>query len=167
MKNSNKTELMFIDKRHESFYLDQMKKVKDDVYHRALFYALGINEDIRQHIDEIYDFQDQLIIPDAVNRAWQTSGSLKATRIAFNLYANCVPEGDVETVETLNEAVDEANTIAKYTVEEIFDCPYAPFFWQAVQLRYPEFAVYKKSPMEKLWEKAGKEDENGPYRENE
>lgn len=157
MKNYAKMEPVFIDKAHEIFYRDQMKKVKDDVYHRALFYALGINEDIRQHIDDVYDFQEHLIIPDAVHRAWQTSGSLKATRIAFNLYANCVPEGNTDAAETLNEAIDEANTITAYTVEEIFDCPYAPFFWQAIQLRYPEFAVYRKDPLESLFEKQQEE----------
>ena len=37
--------------------------------------------------------------------------------------------------EQLKEAV-------LYSVEELFYCSYAPFFWQAVQIRYPEFAVY-------------------------
>ena len=29
-----------------------------------------------------------------------------------------------------------------YSVEELFCCAYAPFFWQAVQIRYPEYARY-------------------------
>lgn len=158
MQNYNKKEPEFIDRAHEDFYHKYMKKVKDDVYHRSLFYALGINEDIRKHIDEVYDFQENFIIPDAVHKGWQTSGSLRATRIAFNLYANSVPEDYEESDETLEAVIKEANTISKYTVEKIFDSPYAPFFWQAIQLRYPEFAVYKKDPLEALFEKCEKED---------
>ena len=35
--------------------------------------------------------------------------------------------------------VDECR---QYTVEEIFCCAYAPYFWQAIQIRYPEYATY-------------------------
>ncbi len=30
----------------------------------------------------------------------------------------------------------------RYTVEELFCCAYAPYFWQAVQIRYPEYVTY-------------------------
>ena len=33
----------------------------------------------------------------------------------------------------------------QYTVEELFCCAYAPYFWQAIQIRYPEYAVYNKN----------------------
>ena len=43
--------------------------------------------------------------------------------------------------ECLHEGwqVDECR---QYTVEEIFCCAYAPYFWQAIQIRYPEYATY-------------------------
>ena len=30
------------------------------------------------------------------------------------------------------------------TVEDLFCCAYAPFFWQAIQIRYPEYATYNR-----------------------
>ena len=30
------------------------------------------------------------------------------------------------------------------TVEDIFCCAYAPYFWQAIQIRYPEYVVYNQ-----------------------
>ena len=41
--------------------------------------------------------------------------------------------------EDAEEQVDECR---QYTVEEIFCCAYAPYFWQAIQIRYPEYATY-------------------------
>ena len=29
-----------------------------------------------------------------------------------------------------------------YNVEDLFCCGYAPFFWQAIQIRYPEYSTY-------------------------
>ena len=32
----------------------------------------------------------------------------------------------------------------RYTVEELFCCSYAPYFWQAIQIRYPEYTQENK-----------------------
>lgn len=45
----------------------------------------------------------------------------------------------VSDYEDAEEQVDECR---QYTVEEIFCCAYAPYFWQAIQIRYPEYATY-------------------------
>ena len=58
-------------------------------------------------------------------------------RMAFNLYCNGTPS--VSDYEDAEEQVDECR---QYTVEEIFCCAYAPYFWQAIQIRYPEYATY-------------------------
>lgn len=58
-------------------------------------------------------------------------------RLAFNLYCGGTPsENDYEKKD---EKIAECRL---YSVDDIFSCAYAPFFWQAVQIRYPEDAVY-------------------------
>lgn len=37
------------------------------------------------------------------------------------------------------EQIDECR---RYSAEDLFCCCYAPFFWQAIQIRYPEYANY-------------------------
>ena len=32
-------------------------------------------------------------------------------------------------------------------MEELFCCAYAPFFWQAIQIRYPEYATVNQNCM--------------------
>lgn len=62
---------------------------------------------------------------------------MKVVRMAFNLYCNGTPSAfDYKDAE---EQVDECR---RYSAEELFCCAYAPFFWQAVQIRYPEYAEY-------------------------
>ena len=86
------------------------------------------------------DISALLILGDvlhAVVQIWQTSGSLKVVRMAFNLYCNGTPS--VFDYDDAEEQVDECR---RYTVEELFCCAYAPYFWQAVQIRYPEYVTY-------------------------
>ena len=42
------------------------------------------------------------------------------------------------------DAEEQVNECRQYTVEDIFCCAYAPYFWQAVQIRYPEYVVYNQ-----------------------
>lgn len=39
---------------------------------------------------------------------------------------------------------EQVNECRQYTVEDLFCCAYAPFFWQAIQIRYPEYATYNQ-----------------------
>ena len=77
------------------------------------------------------------VITECLHEGWQTSGSVRVVRMAFNLYCNGTPS--VFDYEDAEEQVDECR---QYTVEEIFCCAYAPYFWQAIQIRYPEYATY-------------------------
>ena len=76
-KNSTASEaaIIFISEAHEKFYKEKLKEVRyQDVYHKALIYCLGINDDTSRNIYSIYDFRT--------------------------------------------------------------GCAYAPYFWQAIQIRY-------------------------------
>lgn len=128
-------EIIFKDEFHKEFYLEYLPKCRtQDVYHRALIYTLGISQDTRQNIDRIYDFNTGNLKPECLHEGWITSGSAKCVRLAFNLYNNGTPSVSLET-----RTDDMLSECRRYSVEDIFCCGYAEYFWQAVQLRYPEY----------------------------
>lgn len=130
----------FKNQAHEDFYQRYLPKCRyQDVYHKALVYCLGIDRDTREHVDRIYDFRTGNVKPECLHEGWQTSGSVKVVRMAFNLYCNATPSVDDYTV-----AEEQINECRQYTVEELFCCAYAPYFWQAIQIRYPEYATYNR-----------------------
>ena len=126
--------LIFSSEQHRAFYEKNMARVRDDSYHKALFYLLGVSADTRQRVNRLFDFEEDCIRPEALNEGWQTSGSMRVVRLAFNLYCNGTPS--VYDSEDQNEQLEECS---RYTVENLFCCSYAPYFWQAVKIRYPEY----------------------------
>ena len=129
--------IIFISDAHEKFYYEKLKEVRyQDVYHKALVYCLGISDDTRRNIKSIYNFKTGNVKTKCLHEGWQTSGSVKVVRMAFNLYCNGTPS--VLDYDDAEEQVDECRM---YTVEELFCCAYAPYFWQAVQIRYPVCTV--------------------------
>lgn len=120
---------------HKVFLLENLNRCRYiDAYHLALIYCLGINPDCRRHIDEIYDFNSGCIKPECLTSGWQTSGSMRAVRLAFNLYTNVLP-----SVDMYEDAKTQLRESANYAVDEIFCDGNAKYFWQAVKLRYPEY----------------------------
>lgn len=131
-------EIVFISNAHKQFYCEKLKEVKvQDAYHKALIYCLGINHDTRVHINKIYDFKTGCVKSKCLHEGWQTGGSAKVVRMAFNLYCNNMP-----SVCDDDSAEEQVRECQRYTVEELFCCDYAPYFWQAIQIRYPEYASY-------------------------
>ncbi len=128
-------EIVFISDAHQQFYCEKLKEVRNvDAYHKALVYCLGINNDTRIHINRIYDFKTGRVKAECLHQGWQTSESAKVVRMAFNLYCNSMPS--VSDNDSVEEQIKECQ---RYTVEKLFCCGYAPYFWQAVQIRYPEY----------------------------
>lgn len=138
MNTAERAEIAFISVEHEKFYYEKLKQVRyTDVYHKSICYCLGINADTRKHIDRIYDFESGLVKPECIFEGWQTSGSLKVVRMAFNLYCNGTPTTDL--YKKKDEQIYEQS---HYNVEDLFCSEYAPFFWQAIRIRYPEYVNY-------------------------
>lgn len=139
-ENTKKESIIFISEAHEKFYYEKLKEVRyQDVYHKALCYCLGINDDTRRNANSIYDFKTGCVKTECLHEGWQTSGSVKVVRMAFNLYCNAAP-----SVDDYTDAEEQINECRQYTVEELFCCAYAPYFWQAIQIRYPEYATYNR-----------------------
>lgn len=127
--------ITFKNREHEEFYFRYLEKCRyQDVYHKALIYCLGINSDTRKHADKIYDFSTGCVRAKCLQEGWQTSGSLRVVRMAFNLYCDGTPS--VYKQKNVTAKIRECQC---YTVEELFCCEYARYFWEAVKIRYPEY----------------------------
>ena len=139
-ENKKEQIINFISEAHEKFYYEKLKEVRyQDVYHKALCYCLGISDDTRRNVESIYDFKTECVKTECLHEGWQTSGSMKVIRMAFNLYCNGTP-----SVDDYTKTEEQVNECRQYTVEDLFCCAYAPFFWQAIQIRYPEYATYNR-----------------------
>ena len=100
-ENSNSRTITFKSREHEKFYEEYLKKCRyQDVYHQALVYCLGIDRDTRDNVNKIYNFKTGCVKTECLQEGWQTSGSLRIVRMAFNLYCNGTPSvGDYEAEE--------------------------------------------------------------------
>lgn len=130
--------ITFKNKEHRDFYKEYLQKCRyQDVYHKALVYCLGIDRDTKVNVGRIYDFKTGCVKTDCLYEGWQTSGSMKIVRMAFNLYCNGMPS--VLDIEDAEARLEECQC---YTVEDLFCCGYARYFWEAVKIRYLEYCFY-------------------------
>lgn len=134
---TEKTGMIFKNGEHEKFYYGMLKHMRfQDCYHRALVYVLGLSEDTRRNFKWIYDVESGCVRTECLQEGWLTSGSGRIIRTAFNLYCNGTPS--VYDYEDNEEQLKECQC---YTVEDLFCCEYAVYFWEAVKIRYPEYAI--------------------------
>lgn len=50
--------IVFKNESHQKFYEEWIQKCRyQDVYHKALVYCLGISEDTRNHVRQIYNLE--------------------------------------------------------------------------------------------------------------
>lgn len=135
----------FIDDEHKSFFENKMEELaelgKKDVYYKSLVYTLGICETTREHFKEIFNINQSEVNLDAIQKGWQTGTSEKVTRMAFNLWNHSLMYDSEDDLE--NEKISSS-----YAPSEIFCCSFAPYFWEAIKIRYPEYTNYIKSSNE-------------------
>jgi len=116
--------IRFAEKEHKAFFCEMLAKTRNnDAYHQAFFYAMGICAETRRNIHTLFDFKEDGIRPEGLAAAWQTGGTRRLCRLAFNLWNGWTEEG-------------KENRSAPY---ELFDCGFAPYFFEAIRLRYPEY----------------------------
>lgn len=115
---------LFMDNEHEAFYAHMLNRTaKHDAYHRALFYTMGVCKETRRNIHDLFDFKGDCIKPEGLEKSWQTGSTNRLCRLAFNLWNGWTEEGR-----------DRLSSPS-----ELFDCGYAPYFFEAIRLRYPEY----------------------------
>lgn len=118
------SEIRFASKEHENFFFTMLKRAgKTDSYHAAFFYCVGISDTTRRNVERLFDFKERVIKPEGLHEEWQTGGSVRLTRLAFNLWNGYTEPGE----ERLS------------TPYEMFDCGYAPYFFEAIRLKYPDY----------------------------
>jgi hypothetical protein len=131
--------IRFADKEHKDFFCQMLAKTRNnDAYHQAFFYAMGICAETRRNIHTLFDFKEGGIRPEGLAAAWQTGGTRRLCRLAFNLWNGWTEEG-------------KENRSTPY---ELFDCGFAPYFFEAIRLRYPEYCRSLERPAPRLSEKA-------------
>lgn len=123
--------IQFRSAAHRDFFLEMMSQCRvNDCYHRAFFYVMGIAPETRANIRQMFDFKDDLIIPEGMHGGWQTSGTVKVCYLAFNLWNNYVEEGREKS----------------FTPEDLFCCEFAPYFMEGIKVRYPEYCREQSAP---------------------
>ena len=87
--------MIFYDEEHEELFNKLCKKMPYlDGYHLSLAYLLTMDSVLRHHIGALYDVKKDVIIFEGLSKPFQTSTSLKTTRLAFNLWNGTVYESD-------------------------------------------------------------------------
>ena len=126
----------FLDCEHETFWNDKIAELKAlgkaDVYYKSLIYILGICPVTREHFREIFDIKNGEINVNSIQAGWQTGTSAKVTRMAFSLWnSGCMFDSE--------EDMNNDRKSSYYNPSEIFCCTYAPYFYEGVKIRYPEY----------------------------
>lgn len=112
--------IKFKNREHEKFYEQCLTRTGGlDPYHKAFFYTMGISDETRKHVEDVFDFQEDVIRPEGMNKGWQTSGSSCLTRLAFNLWNGWNADGYA-------------------TPYDLFSTSDAGYMLEAIRIRYPE-----------------------------
>ncbi len=131
--------MKFIDSKHRDFWNEKYKEMqllgKTDVYYKSIVYVLGICETTRDNFNKIFNLKRGEINIDSINGAYQTGSSVKVTRMAFSLWNRCSYDSQ--------EDIEKGNVSTSYNPSEIFSCSYAPYFYEGIKIRYPEYTKEK------------------------
>ena len=123
----------FIDDEHKLFYEQKLKEIGNttDVYYKSIIYTLAICPVTRENFSDIFDLKNGEINIDSLQKGYQTGSSEKTTRLAFSLWNRCNYDSE--------EDIKNNKPSIYYNPSEIFCCSYAPYFYEAIRLRYPEY----------------------------
>lgn len=119
--------IKFLDDKHKKAFekvCNQMHNL--DCYHIAVAYLLSLDSVVRSHIQDVFDFNDDCIKRDGLQKDWQTGSSLETTRLAFGLWNGCYYDNDIDD-----------GSCGYYSAAEIFcNGQYAECYWEAIKLRF-------------------------------
>lgn len=131
--------MKFKDEYHETLFWVIMQKMNcKDVYHQSVAYLIALDSVCQNHVEDMFDFKKNCIKPNCLDKGWQTGISKKTTRLAFNLWNGYCTDGGTYTNE---DGYEDELPSSYYAVDNIFCCSYAPYYWEAIKLRYPEYTA--------------------------
>lgn len=134
-------DMMFASKEHYEFYHQTAERLNADCYLASLIYTVGISEDTRRRWNSFYDEANRQIKTEVLQEGWQTSGSKRITRLAFQLFTDGTPTAI--TFDEKDNSQEDFRECQFYSVSDIFCCENAPFFVEAIKLRYPEYFMIR------------------------
>ena len=138
-ERKGKIKMKFADNEHRRFWNDKYAEMqrlgKTDVYYKSIVYVLGICETTREHFEDIFNLKSGEINIDSLQSAYQTGSSERVTRMAFSLWNRCNYDSEKD--------IEDGNVSRNYNVSEIFCCSYAPYFYEGIKIRYPEYTKEK------------------------
>lgn len=119
--------IKFYDDVHKETYYGLLRRMKsDDTYHQVVAYLFALDPVCAAHVSNLYDFDQDCIIPEGVVCGWQTDTSRKTTRLAFNLFTQSLCWADEDMIHYCTPA-------------DLFDCEYIIYYLQAVKLLYASY----------------------------
>ena len=129
--------MIFQDKEHEKMFNKLCKEMPYlDNFHISLAYLLTLDTVLRDHIGALYDVKKDVIIFEGLNKPFQTSTSIKTTRLAFNLWNGSVYDTDPPEMY-INRIGEKVYVPSKYYAPDtIFNCTYAPYYFEAIKMRF-------------------------------
>ena len=130
-------DLLFLDDSHADFFHEKIGQLEEeghtaDVYFKSLVYLCGLVSETRDNFGSIYSWTDRTINLDALSAGWQTGGTYRITRLAFNLWNGCGSDSpDGELISSM------------FLPDNLFCCSFMEYFFQAIRLRFPEYCLYR------------------------
>lgn len=126
----NNKQILFRDNAHKEFYNQQIIGITEaggtvDSYTKPLLYLLSLSEDTRRNFENLYNYRDG-IKQEGMMGGWMTSSTKRVVQLAFNLYNGYTKDGRTKCSQD-------------FTPYYLFCDEWAPYFVQAIQLRYPEY----------------------------
>ena len=129
--------MIFKDKKHEEMYKDLCKRIDCELRClHAVVYLLTMDDVLREHIDEVYNFRYNGIRSRSLQAKWQTLSSKKTTRLALNLLFDFTAVREhFRPCDTIDETgCCEANPGYFYSPAYFFSGYDTPYYLQAVML---------------------------------
>ena len=121
-------DIIFYDDTHKARYEELIKAYsyngKADSYRAALAYLIALTDETYKHRSRLYNEQERDIIPEGFIAAFQTGTTKRLTLLAFNLF-------------TSSAAFCDDDMRAYCTPDYIFESSLAPYFVEALKIRYP------------------------------
>lgn len=123
--------IIFRDEEHQKFYESKVEELNAEEYLIPLIYLAGLSNTTRKHWNEIYSEEEREINIEVMSAGWMTGMTKKILRLAFQLYTDrTITDTNYETGEG---SIEECR---RYSVSDIFCCEYAPYFVEALKIRY-------------------------------
>ena len=101
---------------------------------KSLCYCLCLSPNTRDRLENFFDFHAMQPKPECLKNDALSEDDEKAIKMAFNLFS-----GDTPSINNYGDSINQVKECKSYTVKDLFCSSYAPYFWQAIQIRYPEY----------------------------